>query len=255
MSGKAKNSILLATAIVVLSTLAAVFGYKGARVLADSITEKAEANAEKAGLFKPAGIENELSQKLVKGEKTLDSMRPMTLIYVMDYETGKIEDLAALLFDTVSMRASLIYFDADISYTMTGTLYRSLANANVLVPQTVKLSELYSYYGNDAAFDVGRVVMSELLGRDIEYFRSFSADSIPEDFTIRRITALGLRELYEDRKETETNMEPGEIKGFLELVSYLADSDVKCCDAPVIRRNESCFVDVSALYGLMDVEG
>ena len=249
-----KNSILLTTLIVLSSLLAAVGGYKGARYLADKITMEAEANAEKAGLFKPVGVENGLSEKLVNGEKTVNSLRPMSLIYVMDYETGKVTDLAVELFDTVSMRVKFIYFDTDISYTMTGTLYRSLANGNVLVPQTVKLSELYGYYGNDAAFDAGRLIVSELLGRDIEYYMSFSAGDEPEDFKIRRVTALGVKELYEeygDKKDADTNMAAGEIKSFTELASYIKDSDVTSAEAPAIRRNESCYVDVAALWELM----
>jgi hypothetical protein len=243
--------------IVFATLLAAVGGYRGARYLADRITAEAEANAERAGLFKPMGVESELSEKLVNGEKTVNSLRPMSLIYVMDYETGKINDLAVEMFDTVSMRVKFIYFDTDISYTMTGTLYRSLANGNVLVPQTVMLSELYSYYGNDSAFDAGRLVVSELLGRDIEYYMSFSTGDEPEDFKIRRVTALGVKELYEkygDKKNADTNMAAGEIASFTELSSYIKDTDVTSDEAPVIRRNESCYTDVASLWELLGNE-
>jgi hypothetical protein len=33
-----------------------------------------------------------------------------------------------------------------------------------------------------------------------------------------------------------------------DLSSYLEDADVKVYEAPVIRRNESCFVDVTGLW-------
>ena len=161
MSKKRKHTPWLVIAAISISILAGLGAYKGARLLADEITTDAEKQAEKAGLFKPEGIEDDMSKKLVNGEGTVEKLRPMNLIYSVNYETGKIEKLAVQIFDTVSMKVSFVYFDPEITYTMTGTLYRSLANGNVLVPQTVRLSELYSYYGNASAFDAGRRIISE----------------------------------------------------------------------------------------------
>ena len=250
-----KKSALLVLISISLCLLAALGGYKGSRLLADEITTEAEINAEKAGLFKPENTESGAAEKLSSGEKVIKSLKPMGLIYVMDYETGKVKELAVGVFDTISMNVSMIYLDIDISYTMTGALYRMLANENVLVPQTVRFSELYSYYGNAAAFGAGRKIVSELLGMDIDYFISLSKDDAPEDLLIGRITALGLKELYEDRAGKETDLKADDEIAFSNLCLYLSDSDVKGYEAPVIRRNESCFADVIGIWEMLKGSG
>jgi len=250
MAGKKKSHIRLIFAAVSVCILAALAGYKGAGYLASRITAEAEQNAEKAGLFKPQGVEEDLTEKIINGSgsTTMSKLRPTTLMYVVDYETGKIEHLALEIFDTVSMEASFIYIDPDVSYTMTGSLYRALANGNVLVPQTVKFSELYGYYGTPAAFDAGKKIAGEMLGTPIDYYAAYTAEQGGDELSIKRITALGLKSLY-DREITEhTDLSEEESSGYAELAGYLKDADIKVYEAPVIKHNESCFLDVAGTW-------
>ncbi len=251
MSKKRKHTPWLVIAAISISILAGLGAYKGARLLADEITTDAEKQAEKAGLFKPEGIEDDMSKKLVNGEGTVEKLRPMNLLYSVNYETGKIEKLAVQIFDTVSMKVSFVYFDPEITYTMTGTLYRSLANGNVLVPQTVRLSELYSYYGNASAFDAGRKIISELLGVEVDYYSAFSKEDISEDFQVERVTALGCKELLQKKDGKETNLTHAKEDSFVGLTSYINDGDVKTYEAPVIKRNESCFTDITGVWEIL----
>ena len=251
MAKKRKKGFWLVIAALSVSLLAGLGAYKGSRLLADEITTDAEKQAEKAGLFKPADVESKVSSKLVNEEKTVNKLRPKSLIYVVNFETGKVEKLAVQVFDTVSMAVTFVYFDMDITYTMTGTLYRALANGNVLVPQTVTISELYSYYGNESAFEAGRKILSEMLGTDIEYYIALSKENAPDDFVLERVTALGLKELYGKSKGRDTNLESEEEEVFENLSSYIEDSAIKGYEAPVIRRNESCFVDVTGVWSVL----
>lgn len=251
MSKKRKTGLWLVFLALSVSVLAGLAAYKGAKLLADEITTDAEKQAEKAGLFKPEGMEDSVAEKILNGENKVEKLRPANLVYSVNYENGKIEKIAVQIFDTVSMKVSFIYFDSAITYTMTGTLYRALANGNVLVPQTVTLSELYSYYGNSSAFDAGRKIVSELLGLEIDYYSAFSKEDISEDFVIERATALGCEELYEKRDGKETNLSHEQEKGFCDLTGYISDQDVKSYEAPVIKRNESCFADVTGLWEIL----
>lgn len=251
MSKKRKHTPWLAVAAISLSLLAGLGAYKGARLLADEITTDAEKQAEKAGLFKPEGIEDDMSKKLVNGEETAEKLRPMNLIYSVNYETGKIEKLAVQIFDTVSMKVSFVYFDPEITYTMTGTLYRSLANGNVLVPQTVRLGELYSYYGNASAFDAGRKIISELLGMEVDFYSAFSKENISNDFPLERVTALGCEELFRKKDGKETNLSHAQEESFAGLTAYISDADVKTYEAPVIKRNESSFTDITGVWEIL----
>ena len=252
MSRKRKNRLWLVVAALSVSLLAGVGAYKGSRLLADEITTDAESQAEKAGLFKPFGIEDEVSSRILKGERTVDKLHPLTLVYVVDYESGKIMDTALQVFDTVSMNVSFVDFDPDVTYTMTGTLYRSLSNGNVLVPQTVRLRELYGYYGNVTAFDAGRKIMSEMLGVDIDYYIALSVENVDKGLGLSRMTALGCKELYEERKGRKTSLTEDEDKAFEGLCEYLSDSDIIQYEAPVIKRNESCFVDVTGVWEILE---
>lgn len=250
MSKKNKSKFYIFVAAVSITVLAGLGAYKGARLLADSITTDAEKQAEKAGLFKPEGLEDSMTKNLLNGGKE-DGLRPASLIYSVNYENGKIEKIAVEVFDTVSMKISFMYFDPEVTYTMTGTLYRSLANGNVLVPQTVRLGELYSYYGNSSAFDAGRKIMSELLGIEIGHYNALSKEETPEDFILERVTALGCMELYEKRAGRETDLSKEQEERYRGLISYISDSDVSTCEAAVIKRNESCFVDVTGVWEQM----
>lgn len=253
MAGKKKSHIRLIFAAVSFCILAALAGYKGARYLASRITSEAEQNAEKAGLFKPQGVEEDLTEKIINGtgSTSLSKLRPSILMYVVDYETGKIEYLALEVFDTVSMEASFIYIDPDVSYTMTGSLYRALANGNVLVPQTVKFSELYGYYGTPAAFDAGKKIAGEMLGTPIDYYAAYTAEQGGDELSIKRITSLGLKSMY-DRNVTEhTDLTEEESLGYAELIGYLKDKDIKVYEAPVIKHNESCFLDVAGTWEIL----
>ena len=253
MAGKKKSHIRLIFAAVSFCILAALAGYKGARYLASRITSEAEQNAEKAGLFKPQGVEEDLTEQIINGTRneTLSKLRPLFLLYVVDYETGKLEDIVLEIFDTVSMEVSFVYIDPDITYTMTGSLYRALANENVLVPQTVKFSEMYGYYGTPAAFDAARKIAGEMLGTPIDYYAAYTLDQGGDELSIKRITALGVKELYDPEKEEHTDLTEEERSGYAKLAGYLKDRDIKIYEAPVIKHNESCFLDIAGTWEIL----
>ena len=92
----------------------------------------------------------------------------------------------------------------------------------------------------------------KLIGMDIDYYISLSKDDAPGDLMIERLTALGLKELYEDRAGKETDLKGDDEAAFAKLCLYLSDSDVKGYEAPVIRRNESCFADVVGIWEILN---
>ena len=246
---KWKKSILFTSLFVVLCVLASFGGYKGSRLLADSITVKAEQNAEKAGLFKPKEADSPFKDD-VEGT-AFGKSRPLKLIYIVDYETGKIEKLILEQLDTIGMTASFIYFETEILYTMTPALYKKLVTGNVLLPQTVTFKELYAYYGNESVFDAGRLIVDELLGVEIDYYIVMSTEKVPGEFMRERITSLGLKDLYEGKIPEKTDINEYEMEYYAGLCEYIADRDINIYEAPVIRRNESCFADVNGIWEIL----
>ena len=240
---------------LVLCTLAAIGGYKGSRYIADSITVKAEENAEKAGLFKVETTEDLPLLSEDENENPELKSEPVTLIYVADYETGKIVDITIVFFNTVKQRMFVMNMDPDISYTMTGQLYRSLANENVLLPQTVKVRELYGYYGNDAAFPAGKKIISELLGKEIDYYIAYSTENVISSLKSGAWTVKSAKEMYEPGEDIFTDMREIEAKSYSEMLEMLSDGDISEAEAPVIKRNENSFLDVVSTWQLITNEG
>lgn len=253
MAGKKKNKIWLIFASISICLLVGLAAYKGARLLASEITSEAEQNAEKAGLFKPQGVEEDLTERLINGtgDSLTSNLRPLTLLYMIDYESGRISELVLEIFDTVSMKVAFIYLDPDISYTMTGSLYRALANGNVLVPQTVIFRELYSYYGTGAAFDAGKKIAGEMLGTPIDHYAVFTAEDDADELKLRRITALGVKDIYNISVSEHTDMTEDEKRTYAEFAGYLKDADIEVYEAPVIKHNESCFIDISGTWEVL----
>lgn len=253
MAGKKKNKIWLIFASISICLLVGLAAYKGARLLASEITSEAEQNAEKAGLFKPQGVEEDLTERLINGtgDSLTSNLRPLTLLYVIDYESGRISELVLEIFDTVSMKVAFIYLDPDISYTMTGSLYRALANGNVLVPQTVIFRELYSYYGTGAAFDAGKKIAGEMLGTPIDHYAVYTPETGGEELEIERITALGVKELFCLETGEDTDMTEEEKAAYAGFAGYLKDTDIKVYEAPVIKHNESCFIDIARTWEIL----
>jgi len=246
------KKILTVTFAVLLCLLAGIGGYKGSNMIAAAITEDAEAAAEKAGLFRPSSVESDRVIADLK-EKDVGSVsgRFNSVVYVVDYESGKIECMLLELFDTVGMRVSAVYFDTDISYTMTAGLYRSLADHNVLLPQTVTFRELYGYYGNDAAFDAGRRILEEMTGRTFDGFSVFTGENAPEGLVSGHLTALAVKEMHSENEEIFTDIPKGIAGELYEYCDTLKDTDIRVYDSPVIRRNESCFADMAGLWELL----
>lgn len=253
MAGRKKKKIWLIFAAASLCLLVSLAAYKGARLLAAGMTKEAEQNAEKAGLFKPKGVEVGLTEKLINGTagSTASDLRPLSILYLMDYESGKVEKLVLEVFDTVSMKVSFMYLDPDISYTMTGSLYRALANGNVLVPQTVRFSEIYSYYGTAAAFDAGKKIAGEMLGTPIDHYAVYTPETGGEELEIERITALGVKELFCLETGEDTDMTEEEKAAYAGFAGYLKDTDIKVYEAPVIKHNESCFIDIARTWEIL----
>ena len=255
---KKKKNTLYVTAAVFLSLAAAVGGYKGARYIANSITVKAEENAEKAGLFTPKEFreetlpdKNSLIERDSEDRVVLKKTRPISLITVTDYETGKLEKMAVEIFDTVKMKVDFLYLNPDISFTMSASLYRQLANGNVLLPQTVTFRELYAYYGADSAYAAAKKIIGEMIGLEIDRYISYSLENAPEDFMIEKMTALGVKELFDERDARLTDAEKQGEEAVLPYCEALRDADVSGVTVPVIKRNESCFADISALYQII----
>jgi hypothetical protein len=65
------------------------------------------------------------------------------------------------------------------------------------------------------------------------------------------MTALGCKELLQKKDGKETNLTHAQEDSFVGLTSYINDADVKTYETPVIKRNESCFADITGVWEIL----
>ncbi len=218
----------------------------------------------------PADNENRPSQGGSKAGVVLTN--PIEVIYDVDFETGRIEQILISILNTYSSKLDFIRIDTNVMYTMSASLYSALTPENTTLPQTVTFSELYRYYGNDHAFDAGRRIIGELLSVNTDYYcalperdfdRVFSIRSW-DDETVIRFAADGsqVKEDYGTEgsvrgfigdilENAVTNCSIESRNGYVELFDSLEDSDISFTDAPVYENNESCWLDTGAMAGIL----
>ncbi|MCR5639823.1 MAG: hypothetical protein K6G04_00560 [Lachnospiraceae bacterium] len=141
------------------------------------------------------------------------------IIYEIDTDSGRIANILAGIISQDKSCFDLIGIDTDISYTMSGELYSELTPANVTLPQTVRMYNLYEYYGSDKAYDAGRQIIGEMLGIRFESSAVFEAGGFDED-------------LYLKARQCE-------------------NAEVRYHELPVIRHNENTLPDADAIGNMI----
>ena len=197
---------------------------------------------------------------------------PIEVIYDVDFNTGRIEEILIGILKTASGRLDYIRIDAGVMYTMSSTLYSALTPENTTLPQTVTFSELYRYYGNNKAFEAGRRIISELLSISVDYYCALPDENFDRLFSVRQIdgetyvrTASDISHMKEDYGTggslkgfiekvfdgAVTDLDIDQRLRYLETLDSLEDKDVSFTLAPVLEKNESRWLDTGATAGIL----
>lgn len=205
------------------------------------------------------------------------NMTPVGIVYEVNSETGRIECIFIEVLRCLTGKLDLIRIAPEVSYTMTGELYRELTVDNTELPQTVTLSELYRYYHSERAYSAGMKIISELLNFNIRYYTAIE-DIVFTEFVYVDETSAGpnmgfvlsaetvASDLFGTRGSFKgavaacldgavTNFPISERLRYLEVYDALTDEDVTFTDAPVREHNESRLLDdagtAAILYNIL----
>lgn len=273
-AGRKSNVWIL---ISILLVIAAVFGgYE----LAEHIGQKAmEEQADSVNTDDDTEDdvgETDSSRDAAQTVRNLE-LKETELVIVVNYETGRIENLLLSVMRGDTTRLDFIRIAPEISYTMSSGLYAELIADNAKLPQTVTFTEIYKYYESRRAFEAAKRIFSELTGIKIQYYTALpvtefekyiyvgnSSGNFRAGFLVTRREAIG--NLYgtpgsvkgiltEGLKSAETDYPAEERLKYLEVYDSLEGENSSFSDAPVIRNNESGELDVtgfaSLMYGLL----
>ena len=266
------------------------------RILGIILTVTLVLLAAAAGYIAARGFKNKLSSPEgggtdITGQNTDDpengekapitsdviSMTPVDLVFELNSETGRIENILVEILRAREGRLDYIRIAPEVSYTMSSRLYGELTPDNTELPQTVTFSELYRYYQNNKAFDAGRRIISELINFNVLYYTSVTDVVLEEVLSIKDTPdgfkagfVLGTEQARSADYGTEgsvkgliektldgavTNWETSQRLRYLDVYDSLGEADVSFHDAPVIEKNESCELDTNGtgaiLYGIL----
>lgn len=290
-------SFMILCLCILLVVMAAVGGYAYSRKLAGDITSEAEKDAfdPAAGMETPtsdvaAGIEASASGELwhpdnnqndgaaledSSSEPAYDTtvkLTPLNLIFGTNPGTGRIEHMVIECLDSLNFAITYIYIEPEISYTMSSTLYRKLANKNALLPQSVTFTELYNYYKNDKAYEAGRSILSEMLGYEIDYYTALPLGDFMSVFRIVNETDGKLAKPIATKEQVFSKSEAGDTSAdyiklklknavtswpeelrmkYVPIYDSVEASAVKSRFAPVKRSNETTELDCSGTAAII----
>lgn len=273
---------------ILLVTAAALAGYLGAGKIAERITGEAEKNAFSTKVDAD-GASDEKPSDISHTDKTDDGhrddglptavnsepeMKPevFDLIYAVNPENGSVEQLILEDLDCVNGVLRYLCIDPGISYTVSGSLFRSLANGNATMPQYVTFSKIYTYYGSEKAYDAGRRILEEMLGIKIDYYTAvplsdFMSVFETADYENGRAASVHVskRQVFgenggteefsgfaaERLKNAESSRSMAEREIYAGIYGSLDENNILFLTAPVKKNNESMTMDTSTAATLL----
>ncbi len=274
---------ILAAVVLVIATIGIV--YFAAGRYKDSISGNKKGNdTEKAVGQDVSGQTGDDGQNAGNpGSLSALNMTPVSIVFVTNSETGKIEHILIEILRCASNKLDYIRIDPEVSYTMSAKLYSSLTPDNTELPQTVTFSELYRYYHNDKAYEAGRQIVNEMINFNAPYYTAVT-DVTFEEFIIidtakspaseaggeaepsKMRFVMSADEIKSSRygsegsikgaletalEDAKTNWSIGDRLRYLDVYDALTEESVAYTDAPVKVKNESTSLDSSGLGTIM----
>lgn len=273
---------ILAASVLVIATIGIV--YFAAGKYRDSISGAKKGNdTEKAVGQDVSGQGDDGQNAGSPGSLSTLNMTPVSIVFVTNSETGKIEHILIEILRCAANKLDYIRIDPEVSYTMSAKLYSSLTPDNTELPQTVTFSELYRYYHNDKAYEAGRQIVNEMINFNAPYYTAVTDVAFDEFIVIEKAKApdseaggeaeasamhfaLGENEIKSASFGSEgsvkgalekildkavTNWSIGDRLRYLDVYDALTEENVAYTDAPVKVKNESTALDSPGLGAIL----
>lgn len=265
MNKRIKNVIFFSISFI-LVVCAMVAGYYEANAIAEGITQEADerikqsAQAEQTGLTEGASAEAVTADGGESDENGKITVAPKftELICSLDEASGEIDDIVIHITDCIGMQTIFIYLEPECGYTMSSGLYRDLASGNVILPQTVRLSKLPEYYGENSrekAMGALKRIVSELLGYEVDYYTVLAEPEFYSLFLVKKGNVQDKLALNCSKKQVN-GKSPGQdtCRDFVEAMFSASLSDFEM-EKRMVYVNAWDEIDSgSVIYGIVKVK-
>ena len=172
--------------LILLICLMLITGiFFGAVSLSNLLTGK-ESGPEKDGVSESPSAKDRITE-------TVSGTGFTEAVFETDASGGQIGRILVCILSKDGSCLDIIEIDTGVSYTMTQKLYTELTPEKVTLPQTVRFSELYTYYGDGRAYEAGLKIIGEMLGLKLERCAVFDTGGFDEEFykKVRECTGAG----------------------------------------------------------------
>ncbi|BBF44822.1 hypothetical protein lbkm_3561 [Lachnospiraceae bacterium KM106-2] len=117
------------------------------------------------------------------------------LIFSVNNDTGKIDRLLLEVFHTKTLSMTYVRIPATTQYTMSRGLYEQIVTTNPDAPQTVTISNMFSYFNESSVFDYTVLILNEMLGADASYYTVMAKSDFDTIYGKKEIKASYKQEL------------------------------------------------------------
>lgn len=118
----------------------------------------------------------------IKPEEVSLKLNIKTVYYIFDDENKQIEHILLELLNCKTKKIQYITIPTSTKLTLSNTLFQTMKETYVSVPQIMKLSMLYQYFENQDAFTNGIDIMQEAFGIHIDYYTIMDKQDYKEVF-------------------------------------------------------------------------
>lgn len=192
-----------------------------------------------------------------------------TLYYVFNDENKQIEHILLELLNCETDKMQYITIPTSTKLTLSNTLFQTMKETYVSVPQIMKLSMLYQYFENQDAFTYGMDIMQEAFGVHIDYYTIIDVKDYNELFETSKEGFEVIKDeylAYLDQTVTLKNMKEQMLKfysiqktnyeiekrlSYLETYESLKASDITFEMLQGVQKNEAFIPDFENIKRLI----
>lgn len=156
-------------------------------------------------------IQNSKESKPVQINPEEESLKlnMKTLYYIIDDDSKQVEYILLELLNCKTKKIQYITIPTSTKITLSNTLFQTMKETYVSLPQIMKMSMLYQYFENEDAFTYGIEIFQEAFGVHIDYYTIIDAKKYNEIFETNKEGVEVLKDewlAYLDQNVTRKNM-------------------------------------------------
>lgn len=173
------KTILTTSIIFLIPTCLAITGYL--------MVNKKYQLPESIGNFL-VSKKGEIGKELIetKPEETSLKLNTKTLYFIINEEKSQIDYMMVELLNCKTNQMRFLTIPTTTKITLSNSLFQTMKETYVSVPQIMKLSMLYQYFGNEDAYEYGIDIIEEAFEVHIDYYSVMNTEEYKDLFSTNK---------------------------------------------------------------------